>query len=118
MSNISLFGDSENYVSFATGQLIFEQGQSGKFMFVIKEGAVEMQIKGKAISTLGVGESFGEVSLIIDSPRSATAIAKTDCKLVMIDQKYFDFLVQNTPDFANNIMQIVTHRLLKADERA
>jgi len=100
------------------GQIIFEQGQAGKFMFVIKEGAVEIQIKDKPISTLGVGESFGEVSLIVDSPRSATIIAKTDCKLVLIDQKYFDFLVQNTPYFASNIMQIVTQRLLKADERA
>ena len=55
------------------------------------------------------------MALIDDRPRSATAIAKTDCQLAAIDENRFMFMVENTPFFALEIMRVMAHRLLHMD---
>jgi CRP-like cAMP-binding protein len=57
------------------------------------------------------------MALIDNSPRSATAIAKTDCKVVPLDQRRFQFLVQETPFFALQVMTIMATRLRHANSR-
>jgi len=80
-------------------------------MFAIVEGTVEI-VRGDAVrETLGAGEFFGEMSLIDKSPRSATARAKTDCRIVAIDEKRFGFMVQQTPFFALEVMRTLAARL-------
>ena len=54
---------------------------------------------------------FGEMALIDREPRSATAIAETDCELVVIDKRRFWFLVQETPYFAEIVMRVMADRL-------
>jgi CRP-like cAMP-binding protein len=60
---------------------------------------------------------FGEMALIDGGTRSATAIAKTDCKLVPITEKQFLFMVQETPFFALRVMRTLTARLRRVDRR-
>lgn len=57
------------------------------------------------------------MALIDRNTRSATAVAKTACKLVPIDEKRFKFLVQQTPNFALQLMRIIAERLRRMDER-
>lgn len=80
-------------------------------MFSIIEGTVEIVLGDKVLETLGAGELFGEMSLIDKSPRSATARAKTDCKIVAIDEKRFLFMVQQHPFFALEVMRALTTRI-------
>jgi CRP-like cAMP-binding protein len=54
---------------------------------------------------------FGEMALIDREPRSATAVAETDCELVVIDKRRFWFLVQETPYFAEIVMRVMADRL-------
>jgi CRP-like cAMP-binding protein len=63
------------------------------------------------------GGIFGEMSLIDDKPRSATARARTDCELVPIDEGRFLELVHQKPGFALEVMKVMAERLRSMDER-
>ncbi len=66
--------------------------------------------------TLEADGIFGEMALIDDSPRSATAIALTDVTLAPIKENQFLFLVQNTPFFALSVMRVLAHRLRRQNK--
>lgn len=111
MTTISLFQNTTEYETFPAGQPIFEEGQTGEVMYVVLEGEVNIMVRGRVIETVGPGEVLGEMVLVDASPRSASAITKTDCKLVAINERRFQFLVQQTPYFSIQIMQIMANRL-------
>jgi CRP-like cAMP-binding protein len=78
------------------------------------EGEVEIVASDTGLDTLGEDEIFGEMALVDKSVRSATARAKTDCKVVPIDEKQLQFLVQETPFFAIKVMCVMAERLRRA----
>jgi CRP/FNR family cyclic AMP-dependent transcriptional regulator len=80
-------------------------------MYVILEGQVDIQASGKVLETIHSGGIFGELALVDNEPRSAEAVAKTDCKLVPINKKRFGFLVTETPFFALEVMKVMANRL-------
>jgi CRP-like cAMP-binding protein len=111
--SIHFFQRSTDQESFQAGQVIFAEGQPGKIMYVVTSGEVEIKIGETVIETIGSGDILGEMALIDTQPRSATAIAKTDCQLAPIDEQRFTFLVQQTPYFALQVMRIMADRLRK-----
>ncbi len=102
----------------APGETIFREFDMGAEMYVVLEGEVELSIGSNVVETLGPGEPFGEMALIDQAPRVATAVAKTACTLVVIPERRFLFLVQTTPHFALQIMKVMADRLRKMNERA
>ncbi len=106
-----LFRNPEFYVPFQPAQIVFLEGQSGDVMYVIIEGEVEILVGNNLIETLRAGEIFGEMALIDTKPRSATAVAKTGCKLAPVNRKRFIFLVQQTPNFALQLLAVMSERL-------
>ncbi len=114
-ATVSLFRNATDCESFSAGQLIFQEGQSGDVMYAVTEGEVDIRIHDKVIETVGPGGILGEMALIDTKPRSATAIARTDCKLVPINEKRFAFLVQQTPHFAVQVMRVMADRLRRMD---
>jgi len=115
LTTIDLFNNAKEFMIVPAGQVIFQKGGIADQMYVVIEGEVEITIDGKFLDITGVGGIVGEMALIDSSPRSATAIAKTECKLVTVDQKRFIFLVQQTPNFAINVMKIMVERIRKLD---
>lgn len=116
MTAVTLFQHLKDFESFAAGEVIFETGDVGEKMYVIQEGEVDLLINGKLIETLHEGGIMGEMALIEHAPRLGTAIARTDCKVVPLDEKRFTFMVQQTPFFAIQVMRVLAERLRKADE--
>jgi CRP-like cAMP-binding protein len=116
MVDLMLFRHSET-VNFSAGQTIFEAEETGTQMYVISEGEVEIRIGQHILEICGPGSIVGEMALIDQGPRSATAVAKTACKLVAIDQRRFEFLVQQTPFFSLTVMKIMADRLRKTNRR-
>jgi CRP/FNR family cyclic AMP-dependent transcriptional regulator len=103
--------------SVAAGKTFFvERQQRGFFsaddcMYLVLEGEVTISIGGKSIDTVRPGEVFGEMATITNSKRSATATAKTDCRVIALDGKQFEKGIQKTPAFALMLMSIMIDRL-------
>jgi CRP/FNR family cyclic AMP-dependent transcriptional regulator len=98
-------------LNLTAGQVIFEYGQARDFMYVVKSGEVDIVVRDAVVETVGEDGFFGEMALIDHAPRSATAIAKTDCTLIKIDERQFLFLVQETPFFAIIMMRTMAGRI-------
>lgn len=111
MADITLFRNSTDYIEFAPGQVIFNEGNAGDRMYAVIDGTVDIVRNGKVIDSVGPDGIFGEMALIDHAPRSASAIAHTACKLVPVDQKRFTFMVQQTPFFAIQVMHVMADRL-------
>ena|ERR1700744_1727588 len=97
--------------TFKLGETIFAAGDAGDCMFAVVEGSVEIHLGGAVVERLGPGGLFGEMALIDRQPRSATAVAAGDCSLAAINEKRFLRLVEITPKFALQVMQVISERL-------
>ena len=106
-----LAGSGAPVRSFKAGDIIFRQGDPAEELFVIKSGQVEIRLGNRVLHTVPELGIFGEMALIDHSPRSATAVARTDVTLVPVGEKQFLFLVSRTPHFALNVMRTLAQRL-------
>jgi CRP-like cAMP-binding protein len=106
-----LAGDGIATRSAKAGEIIFKEGDEAQQLFVIKSGEVRIQSGNRMLAELSTNHIFGEMALIDDAPRSATAVAKTDVELVPISEKQFLFLVSQTPFFALKVMRVLARRL-------
>lgn len=102
---------SEKIVQFPKGSIIFKRAQAADTMYIVIDGIVQISAGENVIDLLGAGQIFGEMALIDGLPRSATATAHTDCKLIQIDERSFSYMVANTPYFALEVMRTLSGRL-------
>ena len=84
--------------------------RDGQFAIIV-EGTVRLERAGKEFQRIGPGEYLGEMALIDNEPRSASATALTDVELVPVSEKQFLFLVSQTPNFALKVMRTLARRL-------
>jgi CRP/FNR family transcriptional regulator, cyclic AMP receptor protein len=105
-----LFRQETGALQIAAGDFLFREGDNGDKMYVLLEGQVEILLGDLVLETAGPGSLIGEI-LIDDSPRTATVVAKTSCRLAEIDRRRFHFLVQQTPHFATHVMKTLADRL-------
>ena len=111
MTQFRILQRQEFQEPYLAGQVVFHKGDPGDKMYVVVEGEVDIVSDDKVIATLGSGEVFGEMALIDGNPRSASAVARTDCQIVPVDEDRFLFLVQNTPYFALELMRVLVERI-------
>jgi len=114
---IHLFDNDPHPELFSPGQHVFRVGDKGDCMFAVTQGAVDIVIAGKTVEIVEAGGIFGEMALVEDKPRVATAEVRSETKLVRIDRRRFTFLVQQTPFFALQVMGIMAERLRRMDEK-
>ena len=114
---LELFAAESEPRTVEAGEVIFRAFDMGAEMFVVLEGEVDLVIGETVVETLGPGEPFGEMALIDQAPRVATAIAKTGCKLAVIPERRFLFMIQTAPQFALQIMKVMADRLRKMNAR-
>jgi CRP/FNR family cyclic AMP-dependent transcriptional regulator len=106
-----LTGNNIDAQSFKAGSVIFQEGDEARELFVIKSGQVRIRIGNRTVTELEADSIFGELALIDNEPRSATAVAVTDVELVAVSEKQFLFLVSQTPYFALKVMRVLAQRL-------
>lgn len=106
-----LTGNDVETLRVRAGGVIFREGEPADELFVIKSGYVRIQIDNRTMAELSADNIFGEMALIDNEPRSATAMAITDVELVPISEKQFLFLVSQTPYFALKVMRTLAQRL-------
>ena len=115
MDLLDFFKNGSDTITFKEGDEIFQQGDPGDFMYIIKDGEISLNI-GNSVEYIAIaGEFIGEMSLIDESPRSATAIAENDCKLIRVGRDQFFELVKQHPEFSILVMQVLAERLRYMD---
>jgi CRP/FNR family cyclic AMP-dependent transcriptional regulator len=111
MNPAELFRQETDPLRLAAGDFLFREGDSGEKVYVLLEGEMEILLGDLVLENAGPGTLIGEMALIDDSPRTASAVAKTSCRLAEIDRRRFHFLVQQTPHFATHVMKTLADRL-------
>jgi len=117
MASIDMLRNDPAAKAVVAGDTIFTEGDDGATAYVVTEGEIELSIHGIPVETVGSGGIFGEMALIDRQARSATAKAKTDARVVPVDQRRFLYLVQNTPFFAVEVMSVMATRIRRMDAR-
>jgi CRP-like cAMP-binding protein len=111
----NIFEADTTPLKFAAGDVIFSSGDEGTDMYVMEQGEVELRVGGRTVEVVGEDGFFGEMALIEEGPRTATAVAKTDCVLMPINEKRFEFMVHEVPMFALHVMKGLSKRLRNVD---
>ena len=96
---------------YPDGGIIFIKGDRGECAYAVQSGRVEIREAGRVIEALEPGELFGEMALIDQEPRSASAVAIGPVELVAVDLGTFNALVRADPDFATTVMRLMARRL-------
>jgi CRP/FNR family cyclic AMP-dependent transcriptional regulator len=102
----------------AAGEELVTEGRIGREFFLILDGDAVVRRDGSEIAELGAGQWFGELSLIDHKPRSATVVAVTEMKLLVLGQGEFAGLLETVPTMAAKLLRGMAHRLREADTRA
>ena len=108
---IKLFKGDDHLESYAPGDVIFELGEEADCMFAVIDGSIELRHGERVLEIVKAGGIFGELALIDNSPRSATALAKTPCKIARVDENRFLWLVERNPLFSLQVMRVLARRL-------
>ncbi|RLB57691.1 MAG: Crp/Fnr family transcriptional regulator [Deltaproteobacteria bacterium] len=106
---------------FPAGTVVFREGDVGNEMYVIQSGKVNItkEVRGveKVLVTLGPGAFFGEMAIINQKPRSASAVVVEDARLLVIGPKTFDTMIRSNSEIAVRMIKILAQRLQEADEQ-
>jgi CRP/FNR family cyclic AMP-dependent transcriptional regulator len=98
-------------MSVPAGQVIFSKGDLGQCMYIVQSGSIEILIGNKVVETIGANEALGFMTMIDKQPRSSTARARESCELSLLDERKFRFMVDEVPNFALYIMNVLARRI-------
>src|SRR5574337_326140 len=103
------------------GEVLFRHGDPGDSLYIIRRGQIELFVKDHTgekivLTVAGAGDLFGELSLLDNGPRTATAQALDDTDLLVLDRSDLVFFLRQRPDAALDLMTVMGQRLRKADE--
>jgi len=105
----------------AKGETLFRIGDPGDSLYLVHTGEVEMFVKDHTgekilLTTAGPGDLFGELSLLDNGPRAATAVALQDTELLVLDRGDLLLFLRRKPDAALDLMTVMGQRLRRSDE--
>ncbi|HEX3251533.1 MAG TPA: DUF1003 domain-containing protein [Pyrinomonadaceae bacterium] len=113
--------DVVDAVKLNANETLFEAGEPGDALFIVRSGSIELFIKDTAgqkivLTVAEAGDLFGELSLLDSGPRTATALALTDTELLLLDRDDLLLLFQKRPDAALHMLAAMSAMTRKADE--
>ena len=103
-------------VEAPAGMVITQIGEPGDSFFVIIDGMAAVRTPVGAGSQLHPGEFFGEMSLLDGEPRSATIVATTDLRLLVVDRSHFWRLLDEAPDLIRGMLTILSRRVRRLEQ--
>jgi CRP/FNR family cyclic AMP-dependent transcriptional regulator len=105
---------------YLAGEVLFREGEKGEEMFVIQAGVVQILKKvgpeERPLATLGRGEFVGEMAILNDRPRTATAVVIEDARCLVIDAETLEHMISNSGEIAVRLVKKLARRLASADE--
>ena len=101
--------------------VLFHEGDRGEEMYILQSGRVKIskKIRGveKTLATLEKGEFFGEMAILNDKPRSASAETVEECEMLVIDRKTFDTLLRSNVEIAIRFIKRLADRLRETNDQ-
>jgi CRP-like cAMP-binding protein len=98
-------------IDLREGKEMTKQGSRGREFFVLLEGDAEVKKDGRRINTLKGGDFFGEIALVSDVPRTATVIASSPVRALVITDRSFQRLLRDTPEIQAKVLSALAERL-------
>lgn len=112
LDRIARSGDE---VKMAQGDVLTDQGQTGREAFIVLEGTVTVKRNGRKVTTLGPGAIVGELSLLDHGPRTATVTCETDCRIFVISQRHFLAVLDDVPTISHKLLDSLAGRIRELD---
>jgi uncharacterized membrane protein len=132
LSNITMFGllnegdrialaEVIDELTIPEGHTLFQAGDPGDSLFIVRSGEIELYIKDTVgqkivLTTAGPGDMFGELAMLDEGPRTATALALSECEVLMLDRDDLVLLFQRQPEAALHMLAALSGLTRKADE--
>jgi CRP/FNR family transcriptional regulator, cyclic AMP receptor protein len=125
LQRVPLFSDEDELrrvaehsriVDAPAGTVITQIGDAGNSFFIIIDGTAAVRTPVGAGSQLQPGDCFGEMSLVDGEPRSATIVATTDLRLLVVDRSHFWRLLDETPELIRRILAILSRRVRRLEQ--
>ena len=116
-SELTAVARASDEVDLPEGRVLCEQGDIGREAFVILEGTAEVRRNGMNVATLTSGACFGELALLDNGPRTATVVATTDLKVLVIGAREFAALVSEVEPMAFKLLKSLATRIRDLDSK-
>jgi len=97
---------------------LIRQGEPGREFMLVIDGEAEVRRNGEVIAVRGPGSFFGEMALLLNQPRNASVVARTDMTIDVIDRPAFRRLLDDHPDLYAPLLEATAQRLAELDELA
>lgn len=104
-------------VDVPAGTQLVAQGEHGRELYVILRGAAEVKVSGRKVSELTPGDFFGELAFLHPAPRSATVTARTDMRVMVLDSRSMEVIVEREPAIARRLMLAMAIRIRSNEGR-
>ena len=106
---------------YPAGTVLFREGEPGKEMYVIQRGEVELRRRfrtgERVLAVLPEGEFFGEMAIVNNRPRSATAVVRRQARLLVIDGQTFEAMIRGKTEIAVRMIKTIAGRLDRANQQ-
>jgi CRP-like cAMP-binding protein len=106
---------------YKAGAVLFEEGQPGDYMYVVQSGEVEIRRQvgetERVLAVLVPGDFLGEMAILNARPRSATAVVRSNARLLVIEGKTFEAMLRARPEIALRIIKALALRLENANQQ-
>ena len=100
---------------FLPDEYIFEQGEKGNKAYLLLDGRVAVEVNGKKVSEISEMEIFGEMSLILNKPRTASVKVLKPSIVLPIDKKILGDLMEKSPPIIKSMIKQLSYRLAQCD---
>jgi CRP/FNR family cyclic AMP-dependent transcriptional regulator len=108
LKEIALLADE---IDLHEGKEMTREGAPGREFFVLLDGTADVKKNRRRVNTLGPGDFFGEIALVSREPRTATVIATSPVRALVITDRSFRRLLDDAPQVQTKVMEAMAHRL-------
>jgi CRP-like cAMP-binding protein len=112
---VERLADATGELSFGPGQVVVQQGQVGNGLYIVVSGEVRIMAGDDELARLGPGETIGELSVIDQEPRSASAVAASDTVCLALASWDLIPMLEHDPGLAMNLLRELARRLRRID---
>src|SRR5262245_51997232 len=115
-SDLQAISRITNVLEASAGEVLARAGEPGDRFFIIVDGTARVEVSPTEQHPVGPGSFFGEMSLLDGEPRSATVVAQTAVRLLVIDRRHFRKLLREIPAVTERILITLSQRIRQAEK--